>query len=473
MVRCRTSGASIPDLINVVTDSTYNLLLAERVSVYLVDRTKSEIWICVSKDKGVAGLTLPIGKGISGQVAKDGKTINLKDCYNDDRFDSTCDRKTGFVTRSMLCMAVPGFDDDSKPVAVIQAINKLGSKCFDDEDEESLSAFCDEVSMAMRGNFLEAQLLKLESDSRRRSGMDSTHYLREFGALFGRVSDEGSATGLDPAASPAHNARSVTGTGRRGRKISERSELAVLWRVDSSSLVVGGDTLGQNEFDNFGFDLFGKDHAELCAIVFKFFEELNLIERMEIDEVKLQNLILAIHATYNDVPFHNFYHAFSVCHISYMLLRHCEAANCLTSLDIFTCLIAALSHDCDHKGVSNQFLVEVEDELAVTFSDDAVLERHHMRTAFGLLRDENNNVFEDMERVDQKAARKVMIAAILGTDMSMHVSHVTHLHERAERKKGMGGEMFDRNNRSDRTALVMHIVHCADLSAQCLPPIVS
>ena len=64
VVRCRTSGASVPDLINVVTKSTYSLLLAERVSVYLVDRIKGEIWICVSKDPSIAGLTLPIGRGI-------------------------------------------------------------------------------------------------------------------------------------------------------------------------------------------------------------------------------------------------------------------------------------------------------------------------------------------------------------------------------------------------------------------------
>jgi len=46
-----------------------------------------------------------------------------------------------------------------QPVAVIQAINKLGAKCFDDEDEEALSAFCNEVKMAMRGNFLEGGVL--------------------------------------------------------------------------------------------------------------------------------------------------------------------------------------------------------------------------------------------------------------------------------------------------------------------------
>lgn len=206
VVRCRTSGASIPDLINVVTASTYNLLLAERVSVYLVDRIKGEIWICVSKDPSIAGLTLPIGRGISGQVAKDGKTINVKDCYTDDRFDGSCDKKTGFVTRSMLCMAVPGFDDESKPVAVIQAINKLGAKSFDDEDEEALSAFCNEVKMAMRGNFLEAALLKLESDQKRQTNIDGTSYLRE----FGYVMEDSASISATVSSTSSSNARRAT-----------------------------------------------------------------------------------------------------------------------------------------------------------------------------------------------------------------------------------------------------------------------
>ena len=41
--------------------------------------------------------------------------------------------------------------DDSLPEAP--------SPFFDDEDEEALSAFCNEVKMAMRGNFLEGGVL--------------------------------------------------------------------------------------------------------------------------------------------------------------------------------------------------------------------------------------------------------------------------------------------------------------------------
>ncbi|GMI12756.1 hypothetical protein TrRE_jg10957 [Triparma retinervis] len=452
VVRCRTSGASIPDLINVVTRSTYNLLLAERVSVYLVDRIKGEIWICVSKDPSISGLTLPIGRGISGQVAKDGKTINVKDCYTDDRFDNSCDKKTGFVTRSMLCMAVPGFDDESKPVAVIQAINKLGAKSFDDEDEEALSAFCNEVKMAMRGNFLEAALLKLESDQKRQTHIDGTSYLREFGAMFGRtvVSED-----LIEPNSP------TSWGGKKQTKVNRR--LSVPWNAHST---VGED----QEFDDYGFDLFSKSRDDLCAVVFSFFEDLNLCDRLNVDDDILQNLILAIFETYNDVPFHNYYHAFSVCHMTYMMIRHCDCARYLTSLDIFSALIAALSHDADHPGVSNSYLVAMQKPLAVVHNDDAVLERHHASTTTRILAEDDNNVFAKMDPGDHRHARKVILTAILGTDMSRHMEHVTALHERADRRDTTP---FERASLKDRISLVSNIVHCADLSAQTLPSVVS
>mmetsp|Transcript_26361 Transcript_26361/g.49893 ORF Transcript_26361/g.49893 Transcript_26361/m.49893 type:complete len:790 (+) Transcript_26361:235-2604(+) len=454
VVRCRTSGASVPDLINVVTKSTYSLLLAERVSVYLVDRIKGEIWICVSKDPSIAGLTLPIGRGISGQVALNGETINLKDCYTSDKFDSSCDKKTGFTTRSMLCMAVPGFDDESKPVAVIQAINKIGSKSFDDEDEEALSAFCNEVKMAMRGNFLEAALLKLESDARRQCDIDSSSYLREFGSMFGRESSRSNYS--EEPLSPSHL--------NPDRRRSSLNKQSIQWGRTSSNIDA------KKEFDDFGFDLFSKSEEELVDIVFAFFEEFNLCDRLKVDAEHLQNLILAIHDTYNNVPFHNFYHAFSVCHVSYLLMRHCDMAQCLSSVDIFSCLIAALAHDCDHPGVSNGYLIETEDVLATAHNDDAVLERHHASTAAKLMTYPENDVFVEFSKQQKKQCRKVILDAILGTDMSRHMEHVTSLHERADEGHHA---FFDRNSHTDRAELVKHIIHCADLAAQTLPEKIS
>jgi hypothetical protein len=249
--------------------------------------------------------------------------------------------------------------------------------------------------------------------------------------------------------------------GKKQTKVNRR--LSVPWNAHST---VGED----QEFDDYGFDLFSKSRDDLCAVVFSFFEDLNLCDRLNVDDDILQNLILAIFETYNDVPFHNYYHAFSVCHMTYMMIRHCDCARYLTSLDIFSALIAALSHDADHPGVSNSYLVAMQKPLAVVHNDDAVLERHHASTTTRILAEDDNNVFAKMDPGDHRHARKVILTAILGTDMSRHMEHVTALHERADRRDTTP---FERASLKDRISLVSNIVHCADLSAQTLPSVVS
>ena len=106
-----------------------------RVTVFLVDSTKGELW-AVAKEKDFEGTRLAIGVGIAGTVAQTGRTINVADAYDDERFDRSNDVTRGFRTRSVLCCAVPGFTssgvsqggDDAvhQPIAVVQAINKIG-----------------------------------------------------------------------------------------------------------------------------------------------------------------------------------------------------------------------------------------------------------------------------------------------------------------------------------------------------------
>lgn len=49
-------------------------------------------------------------RGIAGTVARTGVTINVTDAYNDARFNKEIDQKTGFITRSILCMPIMGVD---------------------------------------------------------------------------------------------------------------------------------------------------------------------------------------------------------------------------------------------------------------------------------------------------------------------------------------------------------------------------
>lgn len=49
-------------------------------------------------------------RGIAGTVARTGVHLNIKDAYTDERFNKEVDQKTGFITRSILCVPIMGVD---------------------------------------------------------------------------------------------------------------------------------------------------------------------------------------------------------------------------------------------------------------------------------------------------------------------------------------------------------------------------
>jgi hypothetical protein len=81
-------------------------------------------------------IKIPYGKGIAGCVASTGKSLNIPDAYKDPRFNRSIDQKTGYKTKSILCL--PILNENGQCIAVAEAINKLSDqvKNNDDDDDE-------------------------------------------------------------------------------------------------------------------------------------------------------------------------------------------------------------------------------------------------------------------------------------------------------------------------------------------------
>ena len=89
---------------------------------------------------GMSAIRLRVGVGIAGMAALDGGTqINIPDAYQDKRFNSSFDKKSGYITRSILC--IPVKLASGRLVAVLQCINKLDG-IFNGDDEILLQMFC-------------------------------------------------------------------------------------------------------------------------------------------------------------------------------------------------------------------------------------------------------------------------------------------------------------------------------------------
>ncbi|MCX7999901.1 MAG: GAF domain-containing protein, partial [Leptospiraceae bacterium] len=79
------------------------------------------------------------GVGIAGYVAITRETVNITDAYNDPRFNPENDKRTGYKTKSILCM--PVYNSLGDILGVIQVLNKLTADHFTSEDENLLGAY--------------------------------------------------------------------------------------------------------------------------------------------------------------------------------------------------------------------------------------------------------------------------------------------------------------------------------------------
>ncbi|RNA39713.1 dual 3 -5 -cyclic-AMP and -GMP phosphodiesterase 11 isoform X1, partial [Brachionus plicatilis] len=80
-------------------------------------------------------IKIPYGKGIVGYVASTGESVNIIDAYSDPRFNATIDQKTGYKTKSILCL--PILNENGQCIAVAEAINKLGDETELEENNNS------------------------------------------------------------------------------------------------------------------------------------------------------------------------------------------------------------------------------------------------------------------------------------------------------------------------------------------------
>ena len=103
-------------------------------TLYLVDEKHSELWTI----SGGVQIRLPKSSGIAGLVATSGEIVNIPDAYKDSRFNQAFDKKSGYHTKTILCLPIK--DAERKVVGVLQLINKLHGP-FTPQDEELLEGF--------------------------------------------------------------------------------------------------------------------------------------------------------------------------------------------------------------------------------------------------------------------------------------------------------------------------------------------
>ncbi len=168
--RLLNSTLDLAELLELILKIARTEVQADRGTVFLVDNKKKQVWSIVAQGLESLEIRVPFGQGVAGRVAVTGETINVEDAYTLDYFDRSVDQKTGYKTKSLLC--VPIRHAAGHIVGVIQLLNRKVHGRFTSEDEEFLLKLSGHMAMALENarlhrDALEKQRLERELEMAR------------------------------------------------------------------------------------------------------------------------------------------------------------------------------------------------------------------------------------------------------------------------------------------------------------------
>lgn len=140
VIQIMATERRLDSLLKVITRETQTILNCDRCSVFILDKSKAELWTQVAqglgKDKEIR-VALSAASIVS-ECARKAANINITEAYSDKRFTPVFDQMTGYRTKSILC--VPMLNRNRDVIGVFQALNKSKGH-FLEKDEEWLLAF--------------------------------------------------------------------------------------------------------------------------------------------------------------------------------------------------------------------------------------------------------------------------------------------------------------------------------------------
>ncbi|CAI5720080.1 unnamed protein product [Peronospora destructor] len=468
---------TVLNLVDGVIDGVCHITKAERVSLFMIDWETDELWSLSSSYYGET-LRVPLRASMLGLAATTQQTLNVRNPKADRRYNWLTDQRHGVQTRCVLYVPVGNQtssqideSDSSRPIAVLEIINKVEEEAggltagyrpgFTFDDECALEAFACEVAVILRRRSNEIEYIKLLADTRAeqvlakraRSQVNLLECYTSYASAAHAHPEACSRNSFIPsdrhvdcpeyAASAklqdqvkqSASATTSSALNEVSDHVEQRLSKVIRHRKQYSGRL-GYECFDINEqlppqllfsapqgsrFPSWNFNVFTTDPAVLPRLLEEMYVDFKMDEVLHTTKHRLQNFIVAMKEHYHPNPFHNFLHAFSVVHASYLLLSTTDAGQLLQPLDIAACLVASLGHDVDHPGHTNDFEVKSGSQLAMLYSDESVLEHHHAYTTFRLISKERNaNILQNLNFADYRHFRKMVITAILGTDMANH-----------------------------------------------------
>ncbi|KAG7455122.1 hypothetical protein MATL_G00253180 [Megalops atlanticus] len=221
------------------------------------------------------------------------------------------------------------------------------------------------------------------------------------------------------------------------------------------------EKVGSWKFDIFLFDRLTNGNS-LITLTFHLINHYGLIQLFQLDMVKLRRFLVMVQEDYRSQnPYHNAVHAADVTQAMYCYLQEPKLSKSLTSCDILLGLLAAATHDLDHPGVNQPFLIKTNHYLAALYNNTSVLENHHWRSAVGLLRE--SGLLSHLPAEDRLNMEKQLGSLILATDISRQNEYLSQFRTHLDKQDLCLG------NAGHRHFVLQMALKCVDICNPCRP----
>ncbi|MGB9299288.1 MAG: GAF domain-containing sensor histidine kinase [Anaerolineae bacterium] len=174
-----TSTLDLRQVLDNTMELATKILGAQASTLMLIDEETNELVFDIpygEKRELLRSYRMSMEEGIAGWVATQGRPAMVNEASGDERFSSGADVRTGFLTQSVICVPL---QIKNRTIGVLEALNKVSSQGFNDDDLRLLSTLAAQAASAIENARLYRSLreerdkiLRVQEEARRSLARD-------------------------------------------------------------------------------------------------------------------------------------------------------------------------------------------------------------------------------------------------------------------------------------------------------------
>jgi len=151
---------TLDEILAELIEITTTELDADRGTIFLNDQETGELYSRVAQGNLLREIRVLNTSGVAGDVFHSGKSLIISDAYRDGRFNQSIDEKTGYITKSILCVPIKAARNEI--IGVAQVLNKKEGQ-FTEDDVMLLEAIATQAAIALQSTIFAERMKKFRT----------------------------------------------------------------------------------------------------------------------------------------------------------------------------------------------------------------------------------------------------------------------------------------------------------------------